>query len=184
MRALESYETVNIDDRINIKRQATAYLLYFMKRYRGNIKSILEVGVGSGISAILVKKEFPLAKVAGLDNDGRVIEHAQKSIKDAHVDVEVFERDMMDIPGKHDLIFSYGLLNQYPERSDEILWKQMEHARFVFAHLSLEDELPEDRMKVKRECEEALFSYGNVVFYVYDPKCKAINIGYDAGGVK
>lgn len=63
---------------------------YFPNKKKLNI---LDVGTGSGVIAIKLKKEFPSAHIDATEINEKAIKVAKKNIKEHHVDVKVYHVD-------------------------------------------------------------------------------------------
>jgi SAM-dependent methyltransferase len=50
-----------------------------IKRYRGRIKSVLDIACGAGYGSYLIAKEFPKIQITGADYDAEAIKFAQKN---------------------------------------------------------------------------------------------------------
>ncbi|MCQ2794778.1 MAG: peptide chain release factor N(5)-glutamine methyltransferase [Bacilli bacterium] len=69
--------------------------------------NILDVGIGSGVIAIKLKKEFPDARVDATEINEKAIKVAKKNIKDHHVKVNVYQADTFpENKVKYDIIVS------------------------------------------------------------------------------
>jgi len=73
--------------------------------------TIVDLGCGPGNSTYLLKKAFPKAGIVGIDNSEDMIRRAHEE----HNDLEFIKKDLCDLQGQYDLIFSNACLQWVPE---------------------------------------------------------------------
>ncbi|MCG7855885.1 class I SAM-dependent methyltransferase [Flavihumibacter sediminis] len=61
-------------------------------------EQILDIGTGTGTLAIMLKKAYPSAKVAGLDGDTKILAIAEAKAQQSNNDVELIKGMSYDLP--------------------------------------------------------------------------------------
>ncbi|MBS1572592.1 MAG: peptide chain release factor N(5)-glutamine methyltransferase [Bacteroidetes bacterium] len=103
-----------VDENVLIPRPETEELIELafekmLKKYSKNDKlKILDIGTGSGIIPIVVKKFFPNAEVFALDVSEKAIEIAKKNANYHQVEIHFFQMNYLqeELGGNWDVIFS------------------------------------------------------------------------------
>ncbi len=72
--------------------------------------TIADLGCGPGNSTQLLRQTFPLAKIVGIDNSEDMIQRACKE----HCDLEFVQKDLRELTGQYDLLFSNACLQWVP----------------------------------------------------------------------
>ena len=90
-----------VDERVLIPRPETEELCNIIRnRYSGNedrIKSVLDVGTGSGCIALTLKEFFPEAMVTAADNSKEALEVAAINSRMCHAEITVLYKDILDV---------------------------------------------------------------------------------------
>lgn len=132
--------TININENALIPRPETEEMVYKiiqgMKQPPGHI---LDLCSGSGCIALALKKEFPKARVTGLDNSIKALELARMNSKINHLEVEWIHADILlaepsIFTNKYDLIVSnppYVLMSEMAMMDKNVLDFEPQSALFV-----------------------------------------------------
>lgn len=78
--------------------------------------TILDIGTGTGVIALMMAQRFPLASVTGIDIDEDACIQAKENVEESHFSVSILHRNVMDMRGSFDAIVSNP---PYFERSME-----------------------------------------------------------------
>lgn len=96
-----------VDSSVLIPRPETEYLVEKIINEIGDAQSVLDIGTGSGVIAISLKKELPNLSVTALDISERAIVVANKNAEENQVEVEFIKSDIYsNCSKKYDLIVS------------------------------------------------------------------------------
>ena len=113
---------------------------------KGDIKTVLEVGCGSGVYPIKFKEMFSNMSYTGLDFSESCIDYCKQNS-----DFEFIAGDFikMDLSGKYDLVFSHAVIDHVydPDLFLEKIVKATEKYAYVSAYRGYFPELKEHKMK-------------------------------------
>lgn len=96
--------------------------------YKGDEKSLLDVGCGYGTFGICLKKIYPDLKVEMIDVNDRALSLAKKNAKDNQVDVTVYKSSVYEnVTGTYDVIVSNPPVRAGKSVVMDILTEAYEH---------------------------------------------------------
>lgn len=102
-----------VDENVLIPRPETEELLELaIEKIKNNFQNkalkILDIGTGSGIIPIVLKKKFPDAKISAIDYSEKALEVAQKNADFHKVEIEFIHQDYLNenLNQKYDIIIS------------------------------------------------------------------------------
>lgn len=102
-----------VDENVLIPRPETEELLELaIEKIKNNFQNkalkILDIGTGSGIIPIVLKKKFPDAKVSAIDYSEKALKVAQKNADFHEVEIEFIHQDYLNenLTQKYDIIIS------------------------------------------------------------------------------
>jgi len=116
---------IKVNKSVLIPRPETEYLVEKIINENPNVKSILEIGTGSGCIAIALKKKFINSKITASDISSDALKITKKNAEINNVEIEFIESDLFqNIDGKFDVIVSnppYISQKDFEQLPDEIL---------------------------------------------------------------
>ena len=132
---------------------------------------ILDIGTGSGIIPVILKKHFPDAKVFALDISEKAIEVAKRNAENLKADIEFLQQDYLNenLVGLFDIIISnppYIGKNEISEIENSV--KNFEPNIALFS--PTEDAL-EFYIKIAKDCEKHLIK-GGLLFLEINQKLR------------
>ncbi|AZA83973.1 peptide chain release factor N(5)-glutamine methyltransferase [Chryseobacterium lactis] len=103
-----------VDENVLIPRPETEELLEIAIREIRNLKNkeqglrILDIGTGSGVIPLVLKKHFPEAKVFSIDFSGKALQTAQRNAEYHNLDVQFIHADYLnfELTESYDIIIS------------------------------------------------------------------------------
>jgi release factor glutamine methyltransferase len=115
-----------VNNNVLIPRFETEELVYNLKNYILNCLndnlSLIDVGTGSGVIGITIKKEIPSLNVTLTDISEEALKVALENVKRNNVDVEYYISDMLDIPIKENKKYDIIVSNPpYIKTNEEIM---------------------------------------------------------------
>ena len=115
---------------------------------KDNIKSVLEVGCGSGIYPIKFKEMFTGMSYTGLDFSESSVEYCKKNSDFEFVAGDFIKMDLQD---KYDLVFSHAVIDHVydPDKYLENIVKATKKYAYVSAYRGYFPDLKEHKMKWK-----------------------------------
>ena len=115
---------IKVNPAVLITRPETELLVEKILTENSDIKSILEIGTGSGCIAIALKKLLPIARVTATDISAQALKVAQQNAEINKVEIDFIQSDLFqNIAGRFDLIVSnppYIPPKEYENLPDEI----------------------------------------------------------------
>lgn len=98
---------------LRFKNQRNQPAIDLIKRISGlcSPTAIADLGCGPGNSTGLLKEEFPQARIVGIDNSEDMIRKAREE----YPDLEFMKKDIRELSGQYDLLFSNACLQWVPE---------------------------------------------------------------------
>jgi len=115
---------IKVNKSVLIPRPETEYLVEKIINENPNVKSILEIGTGSGCIAIALKKNFINSKITASDISSDALKITKKNAEINNVEIEFIESDLFqNIDGKFDVIVSnppYISQKDFEQLPDEI----------------------------------------------------------------
>jgi len=135
---------ITVDESVLIPRQETEAMVYMiLSDDPPHFRRIMDLGTGSGCIALALKKNFPEARVCGLDVSKKALKMAQQNAKGIGLDVLWVEGDLLN-PQSHtdspvlseglDLVISnppYVLESEKKQMEEQVLAHEPEIALFV-----------------------------------------------------
>jgi len=115
---------------------------------KDNIKSVLEVGCGSGIYPIKFKEMFVGMSYTGLDFSESSVEYCKKNSGFEFIAGDFIKMDLQD---KYDLVFSHAVIDHVydPDKYLENIVKATKKYAYVSAYRGYFPDLKEHKMKWK-----------------------------------
>ncbi|HPR17003.1 MAG TPA: peptide chain release factor N(5)-glutamine methyltransferase [Candidatus Cloacimonadota bacterium] len=123
---------IKVNPAVLIPRPETELLVERIIKENPAVKSILEIGTGSGCIAIALKKLLPDTTVMATDISAAALQTARQNAELNHTEIDFIQADLWEIvTGKFDLIVSnppYIPPNEYDELPAEIIAHEPEKA--------------------------------------------------------
>ena len=69
-------------------------------------RTILDIGTGTGLIALMMAQRFPTASVVGVDIDENACQQARQNVDASPFSVEILHRSVADVEGQYDCIVS------------------------------------------------------------------------------
>ena len=109
------------------------YLEYLFKRYKLNVKSILDIGCGTGGHLIELKKRG--YEVTGVDQSQYMLDIASKKLKKNDIECDLYCADItnFNVDCKYDIIISMFTVMGYMNTNEQLLLA----CRNIFNHINL-----------------------------------------------
>lgn len=157
-----------VDEHVLVPRPETEELLEMAIRKmqepalrRQNLK-IIDIGTGSGIIPIILKKHFPKAEISAIDYSEQALEVADRNAKLHQVEIKFLHQDYLNspLPDRYDVIISnppYIGLDEEREIADSV--KEFEPKLALFSPTS--DALIFYK-KIAKDCQDHLVENGLV----------------------
>ncbi len=128
-----------IDENVLIPRPETEELLELAIHHLKEPKKILDIGTGSGIIPIVLKKHFPFAEISAIDFSEKALEIAKKNSIFHQAEINFIQQDYLnqDLEGIYEVIVSnppYIGITEQDEISDSV--KEFEPKMALFSPTS------------------------------------------------
>jgi release factor glutamine methyltransferase len=85
-----------VNEHVLCPRPETEQLIELVKNHIINPVSILDLGTGSGVIAITLKKLFPKAKITAIDNSDNALEIAKENAAKYNVSIELMKNNWLE----------------------------------------------------------------------------------------
>ena len=153
-----------VDKNVLIPRPETELIIEKVINNQENVKTILDIGTGSGCISIALKKELCHVQIDAVDISSTAIEIAERNAKMNNVKVNFIQSDIFsNVTQKYDLILSnppYVGKEEY-----EILAKEIQNYEPRQALLAEKDGL-EYYEKILKEAHKYLNEKGKIIFEI------------------
>ncbi len=182
----KSYKThsldLYVDKHVLIPRSETIEFIYnyIIKNYDFNLKRILDLGSGSGIISLLIKKEFPLSIVEGVDISSKAVNISKLNAKRNNLEVNYFISNYFKkVKHKYDYIISNPPYVPNSKKTKELKYEPkialfakyngLEEYEKIFKDI---DSYLNNKGIVFIELEETNYEKIKNIFLKYNPKYK------------
>lgn len=187
-----SYKThsldLYVDKHVLIPRTETVEFIYnyILNNYDLNLKRVLDLGSGSGIISLLLKKEYPFSIVEGVDISYKAINISRLNAKKNNLEVNYFISNYFKkVKNKYDIIISNPPYVPYSKKVQELKYEPklalfaknngLEEYEKIFKDIDL---YLNNLGSVFIELEETNYEKIKNIFLKYNPKYK-VDIYFD-----